>query len=364
MSGTDLIVSLPLQAVDVFAPDAAKNLVSDIETKAKNEAAHYDASTPSGRSALISLAHKVARSKTALDAMGKSLTEQWRVQIDAVNEERRMIRERLDALKDEIRCPVTEYEQREKDRIQAHEDAIAVIAELGNIPHGADRNEIERRLEFLTAYPERDWQEFATRFSREKERVTEILRSSLAAEIKREEEQAELARLRAEAEARERKEREERIAAEAAERARIEAEKKAEAARLEAERKAQAERDAAERAAKAAQEQIRKAKEAAETAERARVEAARQAAEREERLRAEADRKAKEAAEAERARIEAEAKRREAEVAARERDIAHKTKVLAEVKESIIALGVDDPLAKTITKAIYSGVIPHVRVEF
>src|SRR5690606_23508393 len=75
------------------------------------------------------------------------------------------------------------------------------------------------------------WEEFEAEAARAKDKAVSSLRAALVAREKYEAEQAELARLRAEAEAREQKEREERIAREAAERAQREAEAKAQAER-------------------------------------------------------------------------------------------------------------------------------------
>ena len=383
MADNELIISSATKAVDVFAPGAARNFVADIEKRARDEAAQYDGSTPGSRAALVSLAHKVARSKTALDEMGKTLTEEWRVRTNAVNEERRMIRERLDALKEEIRAPVTEFEQREKNRIQAHEDAMAEIVSLGELPHGCGKDEIEKRLRALGEMQPRNWDEFATKASREKERVHDVLTAALLAETTREREQAELARLRAEAEARAQKEREDRIAAEAAEKARLEAERKAQEEREKAARAAEEQRKALERAQAEAAEaerarveaEQRAAKEAAEAearaqreredAERKLIAAQKEAAEREEKLKAESAAKAKAAADAERARMEADAKRRAQEAEARARDIENKTRVLTEIKESLMKHAeIDEATAKAVTRAIHGAKIPHVRVEF
>ena len=383
MADNELIISSATKAVDVFAPGAARNFVADIEKRARDEAAQHDGSTPGSRAALISLAHKVARSKTALDDMGKALTEEWRVRTNAVNEERRMIRERLDALKEEIRAPVTEFEQREKNRIQAHEASLLEIISLGDLPHGCGRNEIENRLHTLGDMQPRNWDEFATKAVREKERAYAVLTAALAAELAREREQAELARLRSEAEARERKEREERIAAEAAEKARLEAERKAQEEREKAARIAEEQRNALERAQAHAAEaerarmeaEQRAAKEAAEAearaqreredAERKLIAAQKEAAEREEKLLAESVARAKAAAEAERARMESDAKRRAQEADARARDIENKTKILTEIKNALMEHAeIDEATAKAVTRAIHGAKIPHVRVEF
>ena len=383
MADNELIISSATKAVDVFAPGAARNFVAGIEKRARDEAAQHDGSTAASRATLVSLAHKVARSKTALDDMGKTLTEEWRVRTNAVNEERRMIRERLDALKEEIRAPVTEFEQREKNRIQAHEDALLEIISLGDLPHGCGRDEIENRLHALGDMQPRNWDEFATKATREKERAYAVLTAALAAELARKREQVELARLRSEAEARERKEREERIAAEAAEKARLEAERKAQEEREKAARAAEEQRKALERAQDAAAEaerarieaEQRAAKEAAEAearaqreredAERKLIAAQKEAAEREEKLKAESAARAKAAAEAERARVEADAKRRAQEAEARARDIENKTRVLTEIKEALMKHAeIDEATAKAVTRAIHGGKIPHVRVEF
>ena len=387
MADNELIISSATKAVDVFAPGAARNFVADIEKRARDEAEQYDGSTPGSRAALVSLAHKVARSKTALDDMGKALTEEWRVRTNAVNEERRMIRERLDALKEEIRAPVTEFEQREKNRIQAHEAALLEIISLGDLPHGCGRNEIENRLHTLGDMQPRAWDEFATKAIREKERVLAVLSNALDAEIAREKEQEELARLRAQAESRARQEREDRIAAEAAEKARLEAERKAQEEREKAARAAEEQRKALERAQDAAAEaerarieaEQRAAKEAAEAearaqreredAERKLIAAQKEAAEREEKLKAESAARAKAAAEAERALMEAHARRdvlrRAQEAEARARDIENKTKVLIEIKEAMMKHAeIDEATAKAVTRAIHGGKIPHVRVEF
>lgn len=387
MADNELIISSATKAVDVFAPGAARNFVAGIEKRARDEAAQHDGSTAASRATLVSLAHKVARSKTALDDMGKTLTEEWRVRTNAVNEERRMIRERLDALKEEIRAPVTEFEQREKNRIQAHEDALLEIISLGDLPHGCGRDEIENRLHALGDMQPRNWDEFATKATREKERAYAVLTAALAAELARKREQVELARLRSEAEARERKEREERIAAEAAEKARLEAERKAQEEQEKAARAAEEQRKALERAQDAAAEaerarieaEQRAAKEAAEAearaqreredAERKLIAAQKEAAEREEKLKAESAARAKAAAEAERALMEAHARRdvlrRAQEAEARARDIENKTKVLIEIKEAMMKHAeIDEATAKAVTRAIHGGKIPHVRVEF
>ena len=87
-----------------------------------------DLSTDKGRKEIASLAYKVARTKTAIDDAGKKLNEQARAQISAVDESRREIRKQLDDLKDEVRRPLTEWEDAEKQREQDVAEELKLLA--------------------------------------------------------------------------------------------------------------------------------------------------------------------------------------------------------------------------------------------
>ena len=127
MSGTDLIIPevLNVQAVFVEAGGVEK-IIAEIETKAR--AVKTDISTTSGRMAVASLAHKVARSKTALDELGKNFVAELKKTTSAVDAERRTIRDRLDALKDEVRKPLTEWENADKLRFPSE---VSEVISLG-----------------------------------------------------------------------------------------------------------------------------------------------------------------------------------------------------------------------------------------
>ena len=314
--------------------------------------------------------------------MGKELTDEWRSRVEAVNLERRQIREELDALGEQIRAPLTEWENAEKARIAAHEAALASICERPGYGTMETAAEIAARLTHLQAFPPREWQEFTKRagevLAAEIGR-TEIL---LAAAQAREAEQAELARLRAEAEEqarqaaeRARAEREERIAAEAAEAARVAAEECAAreaaetAARVEAERRRAAEaQQAAEREAARRAEEAAAAQRAAEQrAERLQAEAEAAAARaEEERIRAaereERARKEAVAAEQRRAAEQVEAERREAE--RRAANLAHKTKINREVLAALTDCGLSEDLGKAVITSIARGEVPHVSLRY
>lgn len=378
----------------VFAPGRVKTIIDKLCAQAR--ATPTDISTPKGREAIKSLVYKIARSKTTLDKMGKELTDEWRLRMEAVNAERRQVREQLDALGEEVRAPLTEWENAEKARIAGHEAALASICERPGYGTMETAAEIRARLEHLRAFPTRDWQEFTKRAG--EVLAAEIGRTEalLAAAERREAEQAEYARLRAEAEeqarqaaARVQAEREARIAAEAAEAARVEAEKRAQAEADAAARRAELERQAAARAQQEANERAARLEAQARQAEADRMEAearsrreAAAAAERAEAAERAADERARKA-EAERMAAEARAERAQEQALADERrrveeaaaeearaaaaraaDREHRGSVNREAAAAMVAEGVSEAQAKALIVAIVAGKIPAVSIRY
>ena len=311
-------------------------ILKRIETEAL--AVAPDLSTATSRKAIASLAFKVARSKTALDEIGKTITEDARKHIDAVNEIRRDVRDRLDNIKTQVRAPLDEWETAEKARVEDLEDRLRDFTD--DLP-GLDSpsSEIADVIEDIDGIPIDDtWQEFKDRAAAAKTGTLNVLRGLLEKARVREEEAAELERLRAE-----------KAERDAAEQRRLAAERqKAEAERIErekaqfAERAAQAERERAERAQREAEERHKRELEAAVERERRAVEAERQrAAQEQERL--------------------------ARERLAREQDEKQRAKVAAEIAEALRdVMGLvndDEDPENVLADEIMAGRIPHVKVE-
>jgi len=200
-----------------------------------------DLTTAKGRDAIKSLAYKVARSKTTLDEAGKQLTDEQRKAIATVDAARRKMRDALDALRDEARKPLDDWEAAEATRIQNIKNRIERLTNAAPSEESTEAfAELISRVEAVNP-EDGTWGEFLMDAVRAKDTTLRRLRDA-----------AELHRLRAEAAAR-------------AEADRIAAEKAAaeEAERLEREAEAERQRQAQEQA-----EALRREKE--ENAERAR----------------------------------------------------------------------------------------------
>jgi len=385
------------------SPNGIDILIERIRKEAQSEVP--DLSTAKGRARIASLAHKVSKTKVMVDDYGKELVAEEKKRLALIDADRKKWRDTCDAIRDEIRKPLTDWEQAEADRIQRHKDAIQKLRELSALAMGADSSAISGLIAQAEAVALGDhWQEFAAEAGKAKDETLAILRLDLQRRQQYESEQAELARLRAEAARREQEDADrraaeakaeaERLAAEreaqrireAEDRARREAEEAAAKARADAEAAASAEREAIEAKARAEREAAERARIASEQAEaraKAEAEAAKLREQDAERRRVESEERAKresqEAAErAERDRVAAvEAERQRAErqriaeqeaaakaQAEREANKEHMRRINREALAGIVAAGISEEQGKALIKAIASGAVPHVSISY
>lgn len=374
--------------------------------KTEANSMNVDLATDKGRKAIASMAHKIARTKTAIDDAGKKLNEEARAKINVVDEARRKIRERFDALKDEVRRPLTEWEKTEVERVGKVERFFNRMIEFSKVSLDDTAEAVKDRYESLTLVnvSEEVFQNRHADAVAAQDRTLSVLKDAFDRLTREEAERAELARLR--------REQEEREAAEARRRAEEEKEAgrrdyarrvinhikqcglgmidgqtypyailfreleekvvidesfgelagEAEQARQEALASLKAGMEADR---KAEQERIeREARERADAEAKQRIEAAERAAkaaEEEAARKIEADRVAREKEKAEQERVEREARAAEA---ARQADREHRATIMGAAKAAIIEIGIDEPKAKEIVLAIAAGNIPHITIRF
>ena len=369
---TELATIQVVQIADLFKPEVINPMLDKIETHVRS--IPTDISTDKGRQEIKSRAYKASLCKGRLDEMGKKLNEDAQKHIKAVNTYRNRAEAFLDALRDEIRQPVTEWEQAEKKRVADHEAKLLEVSALTTFyqsPPSSD--EVLDRMAQLGMFDHLKMEEFCFRAENIKKEVNTTLNAMLLSAQSRERDAEELAKLRfaqaardAEDAARKLAEREAQIAADAAEKARKDAEAAAELAAKAAADKAASELAAQKAAEQKARDEAAAAEERAKKAEAdalaaaARAEAARLAAIEQARVDQEA------AVEAERKRA-ADAKAAEdAATAAREANTAHRKKINNEALQALAALDcvLGDVPAKAIVIAIAEGRIPHVRIEY
>ncbi|MDD2056574.1 hypothetical protein N5D52_14885 [Pseudomonas sp. GD03860] len=324
-----------------------------------------DVTTRKGREAIASIAYKVARSKTLLDNVGKDLVAELKEIPKKIDAERKRMRDTLDAWQAEVRRPLNAWQADEDDRVDRHNNAIARLKLNAEALDGITAEDLADRIAKVEAVTlGQQWEEFEAEAARAKDDSLKVLRAALAIRQQYEAEQAELARLRAEEEARGQKEREERIAREAAELARIEAEQKAQAEREAAHRRELEAKAAADRRELELKLQAEQAERAAAQAEADRIAAVQRA----EQERLAAERRTAEAAEQarqdERRRADAAAAEIVRQQEARERDKLHKAKINRAALDAFVAGGMTEECAKQAITLIAQRRIPAITIAY
>ena len=310
---SDLIVVESVNPVAVFSDGGLDEVLQKIAVEARSLVP--DVSSERGRKQIASVAYKIARSKTHLDDLGKRLVADQKAAIKLIDAERKRMRDSLDALKDEVRAPLTEFEAAEAARVAEIEARVVwfdqVVAGAESLPSV----EIEALIDQVQAVElsEDAFPGFLASAGVKKDAALSFLRHCRAVATKAEQERAELERLRAEAAERERLERERLVAAEA------EAKAKADAAAA----VAAAERRAAQAEADAA---------AAAQRERDRIAAAEKA---------EAD-----------------------SMAARMADREHRGAINREIVEFLVLKGMDQEVAMAFVRLAAVGLVPHVSIKY
>ncbi|MDL5430499.1 hypothetical protein QSI23_07720 [Klebsiella michiganensis] len=317
----ELVVIEKKNAMAVFTNnDQLDPLIELIEKEARSLVP--DVTTKKGRDAIASMAHKVARSKTYIDNAGKDLVAELKALPKQIDESRRVVRERLDALKDEVRRPLNEWEA-EQARIAAEkaaeEERMRIEAEQKAALEALRKQvEVDHEMALL----------MNDAFDREQaDKAAEAERQRIAYE-------EEIKRLAAAAAAREVEQRAQR--------------EREEAAHREAVLKAQAEQ--AERDRIAAEQKAEADKQAAIEAERRKAQE-------------EADRIRREAEQREQARL-AEEKRKVEEESRRAADVEHRRGINTAAVQALINQGIPYEWAKACIIAVALGKVPATTIKY
>ncbi|MBI6948570.1 hypothetical protein [Pseudomonas koreensis] len=342
-----------------------------------------DLKTKKGRDAYASMAHQIAKSKTALEAVGKEISAQQKEIPKKIDAERKRVWDILESWQKEVRKPLDDWQAAEDQRVNAHNDGIQQIKDLAmfaETPTAAFVAHVIADLELVAL--DDSWEEYLPEAAQAKDKSLTTLRALLITRQQYEAEQAELVRLRAEAEAQAQRDREAEIARVAAEQARIEAEQCAQAERDAAARR---EQELVEQAAAAQRATEQAARDAAAAAEHQRLQLELQAEQaRTAAAQAEANRVAAEQR-AEQERIAAvqrqeqaaeqarqnELARQAAAVAfeleqaqAREADLEHKKSINRAALEAFVAGGMTEECAKQAVTLIAQRKIPAVTISY
>lgn len=276
-----------------------------------------DVTTPKGRENIASRAYRITKVKTAIEGIGEKLAADAKKVPGLIDATRRYAKTTLDALRDEVRKPLTEWEAAENIRLAKHRETLARLNVLATATAALPVPNLRNALATVEAVDASACEEFEGEISIAKGNALSVIRLALVARERAEAEAEELAKLRAEKAERDRLDREADIAAEAA----------AAATRRERE------------AAEARERKLRADKEAAE--QHAVETAARVKAEMEAQKRAEIE-----------------------EQERRERNVAHKRKVNKAAVADLVAGGISEETAKAVVTLIAKGAVSGISIRY
>lgn len=305
----------------IFVPGTMDSILAAIREEVTKQAVSLDISTEANRKALAALAFKVTKSKTFIENQRKSLVAGEKKRLQTIDAEGRRIWDILEGIAAEVRKPLTDWEQVDKDRILRHERTLERLLDLARVQFGISIEGITSLIVEAEAIDPAKMEEFAQLATSHKDNALKELNLALTTA-------AETVRQKAE---------NEQLRAEAAERATQE--RAISAAKIA--------REQAEQIAENARQILTRENQAAE--ERAKV----------------AEAKAAQAVEEERQRAAAVLETERQEALARENDEAHRegTKIAAVVD----LMEIDDmteELAAAVVDAIAAGKISHVTISY
>lgn len=337
----------PVAAFDEFRSQLA-------ELKEGNSKAVFDYRDAKGNKEARSHVAKLRTTKAAIEKKRVSEKEEFLVKGRLVDADAKYLTAVVQSMIEVHETPLKEIENEEKLRVEAIKQRIESLSTYKVYGSASDKQIYIDELKSVKAFVIDDsLGEFQLDAAKAKDAAIAYLEQYIVDREKYEAEQAELARLREEATAREQKDREERIARESAERARIAAEQAAANAIRDAKlaiERAQREKAEAESSA------LRQQQESALAAQRAA-----EKAEQDKQFAIEQERRAVAAENQRLANIKA------AEDAAEAKRVANKNnqkKINNEVLDDLIELGCSPELAKSIIVAAAKGSVRNLFIRY
>ena len=235
----ELVVVDDKKVMELFSSDGLEPIVLAVKEKVKDFVP--DLTTDKGRKEIASLARKVAKTKVYLDERGKELVSEWKMKSKVVDKERSRVRIALDGIRDEVRKPLSDWEDAEKNRLKNLVEMVVAIEDLGKItdewyqPLGLEALQVKLdKLQGIVV--DESYTEYEGRAKTGQAQGLEVLTKAIERATTLQAEKEELEKLKREKALRDQKDFEERLKRQAAEEAKIEAERLAEREKAKVER--------------------------------------------------------------------------------------------------------------------------------
>lgn len=343
----ELVVVKDIDIPALFKEDGCDPIIEGLKKKAAEF--EGDIETAKGRKAIASFARKFSTSKAYLDKLGKALSDEYREKIKPINAERNKIEACCDELRDEVRKPLTDWENAEKKRVADIEERIHTIEDFIDVQLvlSLTSADVKGAMDKINAIiVDESFEEFELAATKAKANAVTQLEAKFIVLQNAEKGKAEAERLEKERLETEREEREKKIAKEAAEKATREVKAKAK-----------------EKEAKSKQAII-DAKAATEKAECEKKEAEAKAAKEKKEAAEKAEREKEAAVEEEKQRQADQIKADKEAEEKRQANKRHRNKIHKEVKASLLEHGVSEEDATIFVTMVKDGLVKHIKIDY
>lgn len=198
-TGTELVTINTSDAFELFTrpkADGLDEIIADIRQQVSSIVP--DVSTAKGRKEIASAAHKVSKSKTYIESIGKELADEQKKIPKLIDATRKRVKEELDKLRDEVRKPLSEWEE-EQAAIEARKKAVLdQIRALGSPEHGLSSAALAERIEQAEGFvlDQNALDDYYPLCAEAKIAAVHNLKSAHASAVQYEKDQAELEELR------------------------------------------------------------------------------------------------------------------------------------------------------------------------
>ena len=133
-TGESLITGEAISFADLMnSAEMTDALLSEIEAWVRSE--HTTTDTKAGRDNITSLAYRVSRTKTLIEGKGKEASDQIKKQAEGIDKNRKTVTARLDALRDEVKAPLLEWEAQDQRRKAALAQMLEALKPVATGPH-------------------------------------------------------------------------------------------------------------------------------------------------------------------------------------------------------------------------------------
>ena len=172
-----------MTANDIFGSYEIDNILKIINKEVMLEVP--DMSTAQGRKNIISRAAKVSKLKVHLDNLGKGLVSKLKGRTSIIDQARKKMRDNLNVLRDDVRRPVTDWEDVEKDRVLKIKNRIKELEGLA-VVYDPDGNPYssEFLMNALRVVEEEVIDSFYAEFTESAQNIKDIAISILKTHIK------------------------------------------------------------------------------------------------------------------------------------------------------------------------------------